>query len=118
MRSRYCAFAMAEFRYILDTTHPDYLGDLTLEILAQDPVHWLSLAIENHGEEANTGWVTFCAWYRAQDDIDAIHEHSQFIRIDEQWFYTQGQHLPVKYPQRNQLCVCLSGKKSKQCCLK
>ncbi len=116
MRSRFCAFARQQYPYLLATTHKDFLGNLTLERLAQDPVEWLSLEIEQEEQQATRATVTFSAWYRSDGEIDAIHERSRFELVNQRWFYTDGDHLATRFPKRNDPCVCLSGKKSKQCC--
>ncbi len=122
MRSRYSAFAMKNFDYIIKTHHPEFLGELTLEQLQQGPhPHWLALevldsqelAIDNGTKQAS---VTFKAWYKLDGQIDAIYERSAFIYTAEHWYYTTGQQMQSKLPSRNDPCICRSGKKFKQCC--
>jgi SEC-C motif-containing protein len=119
MRSRYSAFVMQEYMYLIQTHHPDYLNGLTVEMLAQsDQAQWLSLQVLSTKTDGNSGEVCFQAWYRDGDDIDAIHEYSQFLREDGKWLYTQGEMKAAVNPKRNDPCICNSGKKFKQCCLK
>ncbi|QSX35145.1 YchJ family protein [Shewanella avicenniae] len=119
MRSRYSAFVLKQYQYLLDTHHADFCGALTVAQLAQaQPEQWLSLNVEAHSMSANVGQVRFCAWYRDGGTIDAIHEQSNFVLEDGRWFYTDGELLKVSLPGRNDPCVCGSGKKFKQCCLK
>ena len=119
MRSRYSAFVNNQCAYLIDTHHPDYLNGLTAEMLSDNTVKWLGLQIENADLKSDTrATVTFKAWYKAEGCIDAIYERSQFIFENSKWFYTQGTQKSAKLPSRNDPCVCNSGKKFKQCCLK
>jgi SEC-C motif-containing protein len=127
MRSRYSAFVLKNFDYILKTQHPDCVGDLTLASLNAGPhPDWLGLEVLHASQQESlidgmlheTGTVTFKAWYKQDGELDAIYECSQFIRQDGLWYYTQGQQMATKLPTRNDPCVCHSGKKFKHCCLK
>lgn len=124
MRSRYCAFTLKNFDYIIKAHHADYLDGLTLEQLQQGPhPHWLGLDVLSadetiHADGRKHGTVTFKAWYKMSGEIDAIYERSEFIFEQDRWFYTKGHQMHAKLPGRNDPCVCHSGKKFKQCCLK
>lgn len=123
MRSRYCAFVLKNFDYIIKTHHVDFLGNLTLEQLQQGPdPTWLALEVlaadtKNYPDGSLHGTVTFKAWYKLAGEIDAIYERSEFVCQQGRWYYTQGQQMYAKPPRRNDPCVCLSGKKFKHCCL-
>lgn len=124
MRSRYCAFVLKNFDYIIKTHHPDFLEDLTLASLQRGPhPHWLGLDVLDSSEQLDAsgqreGTVTFKAWYKLEGEIDAIYECSEFVHQQGRWYYTQGRQMRTKLPGRNDPCVCHSGKKFKQCCLK
>ncbi|NRD73676.1 SEC-C domain-containing protein [Shewanella sp. VB17] len=119
MRSRYTAFVMKQYDYLIQTHHPAFLNTLTAEVLAEnDALQWLSLQIMSHHMQAYSGEVCFQAWYRDANGINAIHECSQFICENGLWLYTQGKQKAAVYPKRNETCLCHSGKKYKQCCLK
>lgn len=121
MRSRYCAFVKQEFAYLIATHHSDHLQGLTLTLLQQaSQPHWLGLSVLASSQNADNtqGSVTFKAWYKEEAAIDAIYENSEFIFEDRQWFYTKGEQFSTKLPERNAPCICHSGKKFKQCCLK
>ncbi|WP_082930689.1 YchJ family protein [Shewanella woodyi] len=118
MRSRYAAFVLGEYDYLIQTHHRDYLGDLTVEVLAEHTPQWLSLQVLSTQTKGDVGEVCFQAWYRDGNNIDAIHECSQFVQEANRWFYTQGTQKPAIYPKRNDTCLCNSGRKYKQCCLK
>ncbi|MGS0828260.1 YchJ family protein [Shewanella sp. 0m-8] len=117
MRSRFSAFYLKQFDYLIATHHVDYLNGLTVQNLAQEPLpQWLGLEITASQQNDSQGKVTFQAWYQLDDELDAIHECSSFIKQNEKWYYTQGEHKDVVFPKRNDKCICQSGKKFKQCC--
>lgn len=124
MRARYCAFVLKNFDYIIKTHHPDFLGELTLASLQRGPhPDWLGLDVLASSEPLKiAGYkkatVTFKAWYKLEGEIDAIYECSEFVHHLGRWYYTQGRQMTTKLPGRNDPCVCHSGKKYKQCCLK
>jgi len=118
MRSRFCAFYLGLFAYLIDTHHKSYLFDLTLQNLTAGPhPHWLTLEVISFSEMGNQGKVTFQAWFRDNDTLNAIHECSNFIKENGCWYYTEGVQKDPVYPKRNALCVCGSSRKFKQCCL-
>jgi len=129
MRSRYCAFVVNAFEYLIQTHHPTYLNGLTAEQLAQGDTQWLGLTVLEHGLieqhhsdfvadliDSPQAFVTFKAWYKHDKSVDAIFERSHFVQQHGQWFYTQGVQMEAALPKRNDACVCHSGKKFKQCC--
>ncbi|MCH1931035.1 YchJ family protein [Shewanella sp. A25] len=124
MRSRFCAFVLKKFDYIIETHHVDFIGDLTLNILEQGPhPEWLALDVlevdcftDNRGFQRGT--VTFKAWYKLDREVDAIFEKSDFVFENGRWYYTRGEQMQAKLPGRNDPCICGSGKKFKQCCLR
>lgn len=119
MRSRYSAFVLHLYDYLLATHHQGFRGELSATALAEaQPEAWLSLQVRSAHQQATTGEVHFCAWYRENGQVSAINEVSQFCLENGHWFYTTGKQLPVKLPGRNDKCICGSGKKFKQCCAK
>ncbi|PKG58028.1 hypothetical protein CXF83_12000 [Shewanella sp. Choline-02u-19] len=118
MRSRFCAFYLGHFPYLIDTHHKNYLSGLTQQALSDGPQpNWLTLDIISFSELGHQGKVSFQAWFLDDNKLDAIHECSDFIKEDGRWYYTEGLQQDPVYPKRNALCVCGSGKKFKQCCL-
>lgn len=123
MRSRYSAFVKQEYEYLIATHHPRYLNGLTAKDLAHGtPQQWIGLQIiAAPTQQSNQGQVTFKAWYKTADSskarFDAIFECSDFVLENGFWFYTQGVQFDCPMPERNQHCICQSGKKYKKCCL-
>ncbi|MGZ9898300.1 YchJ family protein [Shewanella gaetbuli] len=134
MRSRYCAFVVEDYRYLIDTHYKDFLHGLTQAQLAQNNPQWLSLeVIEHQLLSANPtvknriafnhnypnlpqAMVIFKAWYKTDKSVDVIYEASHFVFESNRWFYTYGEQMDCPLPTRNEACICLSGKKFKQCC--
>ena len=117
MRSRYSAFAMKEFLYLMDTHAQEYSDTRSLEELSKPPhPEWIALNVLDSSENQDTGTVTFIAWFKLDDKLDAIYEKSNFVKRNGHWFYTDGEHLNVAFPKRNDPCICRSGKKFKKCC--
>ncbi|ATY12937.1 hypothetical protein CU254_22690 [Amycolatopsis sp. AA4] len=92
MRSRYCAFAVGEPEYLLDTWHPDTRP----KRLRLDPAQeWTRLEILGRTGGSllqNEGTVEFRAHYRYQGRDDAQHENSRFVREGGRWYYA-GEEL-------------------------
>lgn len=117
MRSRFCGFYLKNYRYLIDTHHSDFLNGLNEQALAQEPLpQWLGLDLLSSEQNGDSGQVSFQAWYKLDNQLDAIHEISDFVKQDGCWFYTQGKQKAPTFPKRNDLCVCQSGRKFKQCC--
>ena len=126
MRSRYTAYTLADGEYLHRTYHPDYRGDNNPVAIAQNArqVNWKRLEVVTaQGEGTDeVGEVEFKAWYEYAGKLAALHERSQFIQMDGQWFYTSGDFKHTDEPGgkrkigRNDACPCGSGKKYKKCC--
>lgn len=117
MRSRYAAFVLGLYPYLIQTHAIDHLNGLTEADLAAGPhPQWLGLDVLESGENGKHGSVTFKAWYKADGQLDAIFEKSAFELRDGLWQYTTGEQFTCKLPGRNDACICKSGKKFKQCC--
>jgi len=116
MRSRYSAFVLGLASYLVSTLHPDKRQADEELLLKQtiEQTHWLGLQIVSHQSHQNTATVEFIAFYQ-ENEIEQLHEKSNFIKLDKQWFYIDGQFLPPIKLTRNQECFCGSGKKFKHC---
>lgn len=113
MRSRFSGFVLGLTQYIRDTWHistrPD---DLTLT----PDQNWLKLDILN----ASNKQVHFRAYFKDETSptgLSVLDETSDFIQQDNRWFYVKGNAQFLPYTQnRNDMCLCGSGKKFKKCC--
>ena len=120
MRSRFTAFYLHQWEYVLATWHPDFRPSCSEAELAAESQQsqWLNLELLSTAAVAGSkGEVEFRAWYRDESGLHAHHERSEFVQLDGLWYYTRGQFLPERNKLKaNAPCPCLSGKKYKQCC--
>lgn len=107
MRSRYSAFVVGAWDYLLQSWHPDTRPS---RISSRNSA-WLGLTIVDSNEDQ----VEFIAAFRDGRDICALHEISRFAQIDGHWRYLDGK-CEVTVAKRNSPCPCGSGKKTKRCC--
>lgn len=125
MRSRYTAFTQADVDYIAHTMKGRARRDFDAKDSKQwaEAVKWVKLDVIKSSMEGDKGSVEFIAHFIENGEPSAIHECSEFIKEDEEWFYIDGaappvQTMPKKEAGRNDPCPCNSGKKYKKCCLK
>ena len=119
MRSRYSAFVLGLGDYLVHSWHPDYLGELTAELLSQTDTQWdgLEIITSQGGPDDILGMVEFKAWFVEGETRHCLHERSRFVRYEGRWVYTDGEIDPVPLRiGRNDPCPCGSGKKFKKCC--
>ena len=121
MRSRFSAYVLKKYPYILQTYAPTQRSKLSENELADNAqdTHWLTLQVLSHKYQQKTAQVEFKAFYKIGHFYYVMHELSNFIFEQEKWFYTNGviQKGSGDYtPQRNSQCLCSSGKKFKKCC--
>ena len=121
MRSRFSAYASGNFPYILATYGPEQRIAHSLEELAKDSQHtrWLKLDVHQSSQNGCNGQVEFSAYYQFDGQFYRMHESSQFVYQDGQWYYTTGKvhkDSGAYQLQRNDHCLCGSGKKFKKCC--
>lgn len=117
MRSRYSAYATAQYPYILDTYAQASRSGLSVQSLAahDNATHWKRLEVV----KAHSNEVEFKAYYVNQGEYFCMHERSCFTKENEHWRYVSGQiqgdsgKLDIG---RNTLCPCGSAKKFKRCC--
>lgn len=122
MRSRYTAYTLADIDYIKATMRGNALIGFQ-EIEAKrwaTRVHWIRLDVLNSMiENINTGYVEFEATFVDGTRLKSIHENSQFIHEEGQWYYVSGTHLPTRVPEkiisRNMPCPCGRERKFKNC---
>ena len=133
MRSRYSAFCRSNIDYLIATRHASTRSADDRRSLANsvNQTQWVNLqvlATQKGQQKDKTGTVEFVAAYRLrqlsisglaaaepQPVVRQLHEKSRFVREGRQWFYTDGDILPLYEPKRGQPCWCGSGEKFKQC---
>ena len=128
MRSRYSAYAKKCSQYIYDSYAKSSQKDQSLNEISSwaNQTQWLNLVI-NHASCFEQSYspnqplptVEFTAFYRHENRFFKMYENSRFILENQQWRYVNGdvtEHIELLTPSRNDLCICQSGKKFKQCC--
>ena len=91
MRSRYSAYAFALDDYFLKTWHPT-TRPASLNLAEDIATKWLGLQIQRaENSDANNAIVEFVARYKICGKAERLHEVSRFQKIDQQWFYLDGQ---------------------------
>lgn len=117
MRSRYCAYTMANIDYIKKTMckkAAENYDSVSASNWASS-VTWQGLVVIDAPAPSNSfGTVTFFAGFLDKGVKQFIYEKSQFEKINGQWFYVDGTLLKAN---RNDNCPCGSGKKFKRCCI-
>ncbi|MCT4601797.1 MAG: YchJ family protein [Marinifilum sp.] len=125
MRSRYSAFVLADIDYILKTystkTRPVNQAIEIQEWAKSVEWQWLEVVRTNKGNSLDiNGYVEFKAFYKENGTDQCLHENSFFEKENEEWVYVSGQYpkeeAKPKLPERNDPCICGSGKKFKKCC--
>ena len=93
MRARYTAYYLNNENYLKLSWHPGsrpkriHLGD-------DSGVHWLKLLIvrtDQGGANDKMGIVEFKAYYEAEGKTGYLHEISNFVKEDNQWYYFDGE---------------------------
>ena len=129
MRSRYSAYALGRYDWLVESTHPDFREGLSAEKLAEQgkDVRWLRLEMGRCEDDAPVGEngddiVEFRAFYELDGIPRQLGEKSFFRRKDDKVYYVDGVALrPTAYRRpdpkvgRNDPCPCGSGKKYKKC---
>ena len=128
LRARYTAHVNKEVDYIWETTHPAQRGGFDRNQVAEwsKNSEWLGLEIistEAGQSTDETGYVEFVARYREKSKTLEHKEIAEFRKIDDNWFFYDGNAPKPKQivrqgPKvgRNDPCPCGSGKKYKKCC--
>jgi SEC-C motif-containing protein len=114
MRSRFSGFALQLSDYLLTSWHPDTRPK---QIELEANTHWRRLEIMSASNDTQFGKVHFRAYYQENQQWHLLEETSKFVFQNAHWFYHSGNYKPqVLKPNRNDQCLCGSGKKFKKCC--
>ncbi|MCT4614174.1 MAG: YchJ family metal-binding protein [Marinifilaceae bacterium] len=98
MRSRYTAFTLSNADYLIKTHHHSSrnIMDVLESVNYLKKADWQGLEIKKtkKGDKYSTsGKVEFIASYILDGQLERIHELSDFINEDGQWYYTKGVHF-------------------------
>jgi len=116
MQSRYYAYKTVNLEYILKTQIDKWSqAELAEAKIWAEKSFWQHLEIIKYSETE----VEFKAYYIYAGRQELIHELSSFVKQGDNWLYKSGKLFNTKAEiARNTKCICGSGKKYKQCCLK
>ena len=115
MRSRYTAYVKADARYLVLSAVKENQYEEDIELIEDfsSQVEWLKLDVLQVDKDT----VEFKAYYRDKEQIQVLHEKSNFVLENSFWKYKDGTLYNSKV-ERNESCPCESGKKFKKCCAK
>ena len=122
MRSRFSAYAVNNFQYVIDTYALEVRKQHNIKDIASDArdTQWIKLDVYSQTVQSNElGFVEFSAFYLIKDQLFEMRENSRFIKEDSVWVYIDGDIIKnekIAKLKRNDPCPCDSGKKYKQCC--
>lgn len=123
MRSRYTAYTKAAIEYIKRTMRGPALDDFdeTGAFQWAKQTVWINLTVlKTWQESSQKAYVEFIVTYIDNQYLQKLHEISEFIYEDNQWFYYNGIIKPQKNSfspkiSLNTTCPCGSKLKFKQC---
>ncbi len=93
MRSRYTAYVFGVEDYLLQTWHPDTRPD-ALNLTEALPTKWLGLQVKHTKTMSeSTAAVEFVARYKIGGKAERLHELSQFVRLENRWYYLIGDEV-------------------------
>ena len=128
MRSRYSSYSMEAVEYIAESHLPETRDEVDQEAAKQwaEQAEWMGLDILDtvDGQEGDSeGIVEFRAKFKLQGVDQVHHERSTFKKVEDKWYYVDGEMVKAKpivregaKVGRNEPCPCGSGKKFKRCC--
>lgn len=96
MRSRYSAYVLELDDYLLSTWH--HTTRPTEPLFDGQKTQWLELKVIKHqaSHDQQTATVEFLAIYKINGKAHRLHEISQFVFEDNQWFYVDGVFPEIK----------------------
>jgi len=92
MRSRYCAFVLADVDYLHTSWHP------ATRPASFDPctsMKWLGLKVVRAHSDGDSASVEFVARYKVGGRGYRMHEISRFLRVKGRWLYLSGENGPT-----------------------
>ena len=110
MRSRFSAFVLGLGDYLAQTWHS---STRPVDLRSEPDSQWRKLEIIGAAGDQ----VHFKAYSQDQNGFSCMEEVSNFVEEDGRKVYVDGEVSIKPYtPQRNEFCLCGSGKKYKKCC--
>ncbi len=96
MRSRYTSFTLQDVDYLFKSMTPELQQETDREDMqdfADEVDSWVKLEVINAPTpDADQGNVEFAAYFMYEGEQQRIHENSQFVKQNGQWFYAGHEH--------------------------
>jgi len=91
MRSRYCAYAVGDYQYILKTTH-ESTRDNDIQSIKEfsKQTTFKNLKIISFMDDEKEAYVTFRASLFQNERNSSFSEKSRFIKLNDRWYYVDG----------------------------
>jgi SEC-C motif-containing protein len=96
MRSRYAAYVLKDFDYIVETTDPDRRDyfDHDANRAWMEESSFVDLLVLASSEKGSRGMVEFIARFRRGDAPEQTHhERSQFRKSRGRWYFSEGEAI-------------------------
>ncbi len=92
MRSRYTAYTQANIDYIQKTMRGPAAVSFDADEARRwaEQAEWIDLTVIDSSVNQAKGMVEFIARYRINQQVQEIHERSEFQRVDHSWYYVSG----------------------------
>ncbi len=91
MRSRFSAYALGGYgEYLISTWLEASANGFVVSELSEKTIDWQRLKVIASSQQGDNGTVEFKAWFYKSpnsDEMEIMHEISEFIRIQSRWFY-------------------------------
>jgi SEC-C motif-containing protein len=104
MRARYSAHVLQLVDFVINTYHPSCGAEQQrTEITESIQSHWCGLDVisAERGRCADEGYVHFKAYYQQDGHQFCLEEKSRFVRLDNLWYYIDGQFPDLDEPFRD-----------------
>jgi SEC-C motif-containing protein len=95
MRSRYCAYVLANLDYLRTSWHP---ATRPPDLAPDASMKWLGLKVVRSSSDGDTALVEFVARYKVAGRGYRMHEISRFLRVKGRWLYLSGEHGATDRP--------------------
>ncbi len=100
MRSRYSAFILKNYKYIINTTHKEN-SDFTDDLLNWqkdilnfcESCEFRGLKILEFIDGENEAFVTFHATIFCESQDNSFTEKSRFMKVNNKWLYHSGEFI-------------------------
>lgn len=92
LRTRFVAYKLGFYDYVLRSWHPDYRPKIKPQIIAKEGkgIVYTKLEAGLPQVQGEQGFIEYNALFRAQNGFGKLHEKARFLMHDGVWFYADG----------------------------